>query len=169
MSDTPSTTTTTTTPSANPNPAMGFSFSAGRPSISRNSSYSSLLASSYGRSQEADERDNWAGALTLLDVVETFFDSRIDLLERRLRAHSRNLKAKATELIPRGLRTPRTAAQTPADELDEDAAREHGQAQGRDGEGAPSAKRYKREVEREVERIRLRVRRGRVLPCGSHS
>jgi len=99
-----------------------------------------------------DEKDNWAGALTLLDVVETFFDSRIDLLERQLRAHSRSLKAKATELIPKGLRTPRTEPHTPADELEYDET-----VRDRDGEIGISAKRYRREVEKEVEKIRLKL------------
>jgi hypothetical protein len=85
--------------------------------------------------------------------METFFDSRIDLLERQLRAHSRSLKAKAAELIPKGLRTPRTEPHTPADELEYDEA-----LRDRDGEVGISAKRYRREMEKEVEKIRLKVR-----------
>ncbi|KII95941.1 hypothetical protein PLICRDRAFT_96682 [Plicaturopsis crispa FD-325 SS-3] len=52
-----------------------------------------------------DEASDWAGAFTLGDytvafsthTMETFFDSRIDLLQRRLQKHSDRLKSKAQE------------------------------------------------------------------------
>ncbi|KAG2159031.1 uncharacterized protein EDB93DRAFT_439518 [Suillus bovinus] len=37
------------------------------------------------------------GAFTLLDTMETFFDSRLDLLQRRIQKHSDRLKSKAEE------------------------------------------------------------------------
>lgn len=45
------------------------------------------------------------GALTLLDTIETFFDSRLDLLERRIKKHGDLLKFRAEEAFKR-TRTP---------------------------------------------------------------
>lgn len=42
-----------------------------------------------------DEASDWAGAFTLLDTMETYFDSRIDLLQRQIQKHSDRLKMKA--------------------------------------------------------------------------
>ncbi|TFK74459.1 hypothetical protein BDN72DRAFT_789284 [Pluteus cervinus] len=42
-----------------------------------------------------DEAVDWAGAFTLLDTVETYFDSRVDLIQRKLQKHSDRLKVKA--------------------------------------------------------------------------
>ncbi|EAU84937.1 hypothetical protein CC1G_00456 [Coprinopsis cinerea okayama7 len=39
--------------------------------------------------------DQWASAFTLLDTVETYFDSHVDLLQRKLQKHSDRLKMKA--------------------------------------------------------------------------
>jgi hypothetical protein len=39
------------------------------------------------------------GAFTLLDTMETFFDSRIDLLQRHIQKHSDRLKSKAEEAL----------------------------------------------------------------------
>jgi hypothetical protein len=72
-------------------------------------------------------------------------DSRLDLLERRLKAQSHRLKQAAAELIPRGLRTPRG---TPLDP-DDDAQLRGGDEQRRN--------KYKIDPEREVERIRIKV------------
>ncbi|KAG6830615.1 hypothetical protein H0H92_015707 [Tricholoma furcatifolium] len=44
-----------------------------------------------------EETADWAGAFTLLDTVETYFDSHVDLLQRRLQKHSDRLKMKAEE------------------------------------------------------------------------
>ncbi|KAL5487883.1 hypothetical protein ACEPAI_5991 [Sanghuangporus weigelae] len=44
-----------------------------------------------------DDVSEWTGAFTLLDTIETFFDSRMDLLERRLKKHSDRLKIRAEE------------------------------------------------------------------------
>ncbi|KAI6122806.1 hypothetical protein EV401DRAFT_1318071 [Pisolithus croceorrhizus] len=42
-----------------------------------------------------DEASDWTGAFTLLDTMETYFDSRIDLLQRQIQKHSDRLKMKA--------------------------------------------------------------------------
>ncbi|KAG2362022.1 hypothetical protein BDR07DRAFT_1408015 [Suillus spraguei] len=39
------------------------------------------------------------GAFTLLDTMETFFDSRLDLLQRQIQKHSDRLKSKAEEAL----------------------------------------------------------------------
>lgn len=44
-----------------------------------------------------DEMSEWTSAFTLLDTVETYFDSHVDLLQRRLQKHSDRLKMKAEE------------------------------------------------------------------------
>ncbi|KAF8076039.1 hypothetical protein FPV67DRAFT_1558595 [Lyophyllum atratum] len=44
-----------------------------------------------------EEASDWAGAFTLLDTVETYFDSHVDLLQRKLQKHSDRLKMKAEE------------------------------------------------------------------------
>ncbi|KAF9057780.1 hypothetical protein BJ165DRAFT_1538984 [Panaeolus papilionaceus] len=43
--------------------------------------------------------DQLASAFTLLDTVETYFDSHVDLLQRKLQKHSDRLKMKAEEKI----------------------------------------------------------------------
>lgn len=92
-------------------------------------------------------------------------DSRLDLLERQLRVSSSKLKQAATELLPKGLRTPRTpGAQTPVPLENEDAD----EAEKRDKEKWRS--RYRKDVEKEVDRIRLKVcsrRDAGMLACGS--
>ncbi|KAJ9098153.1 hypothetical protein QFC21_004482 [Naganishia friedmannii] len=127
--------------------------SSTRPAISRSaSSKNSLFGGNGGSSRngigggyDADEENNWAGALTLLD-------SRLDLLERQLRVSSSKLKQAATELLPKGLRTPRTpGAQTPVPLENEDAE----DAEKRDKDKWRS--RYKKDVEKEVDRIRLKL------------
>lgn len=77
-------------------------------------------------------------------------DSRIDLLERQLKAQSARIKNKAAELIPKGLRTPRGGGSSIL-YIDEDEDDQPTTAEGRE------KKRYRLEVEREVERIRLKV------------
>ncbi|KAF7330754.1 Integral to membrane protein [Mycena venus] len=44
-----------------------------------------------------DEMSDWSGAFTLLDTVETYFDARVDLLQRKLQKHSDRLKMRAEE------------------------------------------------------------------------
>ncbi|KAJ7688373.1 hypothetical protein B0H17DRAFT_938424 [Mycena rosella] len=44
-----------------------------------------------------DEMSEWTSAFTLLDTVETYFDSHVDLLQRRLQKHSDRLKMRAEE------------------------------------------------------------------------
>ncbi|KAH7888065.1 hypothetical protein F5I97DRAFT_1805925 [Phlebopus sp. FC_14] len=46
-----------------------------------------------------DEASDWAGAFTLLDTMETYFDSRLDLLQRQIQKHSDRLKMKAEEAL----------------------------------------------------------------------
>jgi len=48
-----------------------------------------------------DDILGWTTGLTLLDTIETFFDSQIDLLERRLKVHSDRLKSRAEEALKR--------------------------------------------------------------------
>ncbi|KAG9003760.1 hypothetical protein FRB90_011125 [Tulasnella sp. 427] len=51
------------------------------------------------------ETSEWAGAFTLLDTLETYWDSRMDLLERRLKSHGEKLKVRANEHLAR-MKTP---------------------------------------------------------------
>ncbi|KAF9468803.1 hypothetical protein BDZ94DRAFT_1244626 [Collybia nuda] len=55
----------------------------------------------FGKTFERFVRDEltaeWASAFTLLDTVETYFDSHVDLLQRKLQKHSDRLKLKAEE------------------------------------------------------------------------
>ncbi|RDB20515.1 hypothetical protein Hypma_012426 [Hypsizygus marmoreus] len=44
-----------------------------------------------------EESSDWTGAFTLLDTVETYFDSHVDLLQRKLQKQSDRLKLKAEE------------------------------------------------------------------------
>ncbi|KAF9224327.1 hypothetical protein BS17DRAFT_879828 [Gyrodon lividus] len=46
-----------------------------------------------------DEVSDWAGAFTLLDTMETYFDSRLDLLQRQIQKHSDKLKMRAEEAL----------------------------------------------------------------------
>ncbi|KAG8905111.1 hypothetical protein FRB99_000675 [Tulasnella sp. 403] len=51
------------------------------------------------------EMSEWAGALTLLDTLETYWDSRMDLLERRLKIQGEKLKVRANEQLAK-IKTP---------------------------------------------------------------
>ncbi|WRT67406.1 uncharacterized protein IL334_004377 [Kwoniella shivajii] len=112
-----------------------------REPLSRSSSFTNIMTlTSLDRYSE-----DWAGALTLLDVIETFFDSRLDLFNRRLKAQSSKLKSRAVELLPKGLRTPGGGGSTILlmdDEEDRDS---------RVGE------KYRKDVEKEVERIKVKL------------
>ncbi|KAH7931377.1 hypothetical protein BV22DRAFT_1108796 [Leucogyrophana mollusca] len=46
-----------------------------------------------------DEASDWTGAFTLLDTMETYFDSRLDLLQRQIQKHSDRLKMRAEEAL----------------------------------------------------------------------
>ncbi|KAF8558953.1 hypothetical protein OG21DRAFT_1403528 [Imleria badia] len=46
-----------------------------------------------------DDISDWTGAFTLLDTMETYFDSRLDLLQRQIQKHSDRLKTKAEEAL----------------------------------------------------------------------
>jgi len=73
-------------------------------------------------------------------------DSRLDLFNRRLKEQSARLRSRAVELIPKGLRTPKVGATSM--EYDDP-----------EGETAESRNRgrYKQDVEREVDRIKVKV------------
>ncbi|KDQ64961.1 hypothetical protein JAAARDRAFT_52883 [Jaapia argillacea MUCL 33604] len=49
-----------------------------------------------------DEASDWTSAFTLLDTLETYFDSRIDLLQRRLVKQTDKLKMKADQAFKMG-------------------------------------------------------------------
>ncbi|WVQ71907.1 hypothetical protein IAR50_001449 [Cryptococcus sp. DSM 104548] len=118
-----------------------------QPGISRNnSSLSNLMTmTSFDR-----YGDDWAGAFTLLDVIETFFDSRLDLFNRRLKAQSSRLKNRAVELLPKGLRTPRGGGILLLDEEEEEDEDER-------AERVNPADKYRKDVEREVDRIKVKL------------
>jgi len=49
----------------------------------------------------ARDESGWTSAFTLLDTVETYFDSRMDLLERRIKKHSDKFRIRAEEAFRR--------------------------------------------------------------------
>lgn len=105
--------------------------------------------------------------LTISDVIETFFDSRLDLMGRQLKAQSARLKTRTLELIPMGLRTPAGGGIVLLDDPDRATA---GATSAREGERREGGQRrtgdkYRRDVEREVERIKVKVRSGKLM-CG---
>ncbi|WVQ98998.1 hypothetical protein IAU59_006130 [Kwoniella sp. CBS 9459] len=146
-------------------PSSGGGDSGGYPtpqreSLSRNSSFSNIMTlTSLDRYSE-----DWAGALTLLDVIETFFDSRLDLFNRRLKAQSSRIKSRAVELLPKGLRTPKGGGILLLEDEDE-----YADVTGTEDGGAGMRQRrrtsdrdrvgdkYRKEVEREVERIKVKL------------
>jgi hypothetical protein len=76
--------------------------------------------------------------------AELMSDSRLDLFNRRLKEQSARLRSRAVELIPKGLRTPKVGATSM--EYDD-----------REGESAESRNRGRQDVEREVDRIKVKV------------
>lgn len=64
-----------------------------------------------------DASQYWAGSLTLLDTLETYFDSRIDLLERRFKQHSDRWKRKAGYALKRTTSEALKRTKTPTGEL----------------------------------------------------
>ncbi|GMK55113.1 hypothetical protein CspeluHIS016_0201690 [Cutaneotrichosporon spelunceum] len=77
------------------------------PPLSRTSSSLSGIA----RNGAERVGENWAEGLVLLDVIETFFDSRLDLWERQLKRSSRKIRQRAAELVSKGLRTDKAVAE----------------------------------------------------------
>jgi len=76
---------------------------------------SSAYQSERYKSQE--DISQWAGSLTLLDTLETYFDSRIDLLERRFKHHSDRWKRKAGIALKRTTSEALKRTKTPTAEL----------------------------------------------------
>ncbi|CAE6463091.1 unnamed protein product [Rhizoctonia solani] len=68
-------------------------------------------------SSRDDSNQYWAGSLTLLDTLETYFDSRIDLLERRFKQHSDRWKRKAGYALKRTTSEALKRTKTPTGEL----------------------------------------------------
>ncbi|KAG8730260.1 hypothetical protein FRC11_007153 [Ceratobasidium sp. 423] len=64
-----------------------------------------------------DPSQYWAGSLTLLDTLETYFDSRIDLLERRFKLHSDRWRRKAGYALKRTTSEALKRTKTPTSEL----------------------------------------------------
>lgn len=60
------------------------------------------------------DASEWAGSFTLLDTLETYWDSRMDLLERRLKSHGEKLKVRANEQLAK-IKTPTGEFQYPKD------------------------------------------------------
>jgi len=52
-----------------------------------------------------DDISDWAGAFTLLDTMETYFDSHLDLLQRQIQKHGDRLKTKAEEALKKRAQT----------------------------------------------------------------
>jgi hypothetical protein len=73
-------------------------------------------------------------------------DSRLDLFNRRLKEQSARLRSRAVELIPKGLRTPKVGA----------TSMEYDDTEGETVESRNGG-RYKQDVEREVDRIKVKV------------
>lgn len=88
-------------------------------------------------------------------------DSRLDLINRRLKAQSARLKSRAVELLPKQLRTPAGGGillvEDDDDDFDDHSASE---VRRRPGAGSQAGRgdKYRREVEKEVERIKVKVR-----------
>ncbi|KAG8862590.1 hypothetical protein FRB96_001148 [Tulasnella sp. 330] len=76
---------------------------------SRASSYTGLnlgfFSTPYQKFIKESDMSEWAGDFTLLDTLETYFDSRMDLLERRLKKQGEILKYRANEQLAR-IKTP---------------------------------------------------------------
>ncbi|QRV76620.1 membrane protein [Ceratobasidium sp. AG-Ba] len=69
------------------------------------------------RYKSREDISQWAGSLTLLDTLETYFDSRIDLLERRFKQHSDRWKRKAGIALKRTTSEALKRTKTPTAEL----------------------------------------------------
>ncbi|KAG9003512.1 hypothetical protein FRB94_003095, partial [Tulasnella sp. JGI-2019a] len=65
-----------------------------------------FLSTPYQKYIKESDMSEWAGDFTLLDTIETYFDSRMDLLERRLKKQGEILKSRANEQLARIKTTP---------------------------------------------------------------
>jgi hypothetical protein len=84
-------------------------------------------------------------------------DSRLDLINRRLKAQSARLKSRAVDLIPKGLRTPAGGGILLVEDEDED-------EDGNELRRRKPGDKYRKEVEKEVERFKVKVSQ-RPLGC----
>lgn len=75
-------------------------------------------------------------------------DSRLDLWERRLKASSKQIRKRAAELVPKGLRTPK-GSMVVLDESDGDSTAS--------GKLTKRAARHKQDVERELSRLKVNI------------
>ncbi|KAI0796493.1 hypothetical protein C8Q75DRAFT_790674 [Abortiporus biennis] len=65
-----------------------------------------------------DDVSDWASGFTLLDTMETYFDSRLDLIQRRLSKQSDRLKMKAEEAFNDVLRKDVFKIKAPSGDLE---------------------------------------------------
>jgi len=94
------------------------------------------------------------------DVIETFFDSRLDLWERRLKEQSARLRKRADELIPKGLRTPGGTTMLlldSDDEGDNDSSEPTATATARHSASRRLTAKYKADMDREVSRMKVKL------------
>lgn len=86
-------------------------------------------------------------------------DSRLDLINRRLKAQSARIKSRAVDLLPKGLRTPAGGGILLVEDDDED----------EDGNDLRQRKKtgdkYRKEVEKEVERLKVKVGCTLIIYC----
>lgn len=75
-------------------------------------------------------------------------DSRLDLWERRLKEQSKRIRKRAAELVPKGLRTPR-GSMVVLDDSDNDSTAS--------GKLTKRAARHRRDVERELSRLKVNI------------
>ncbi|KAF8609543.1 hypothetical protein BDV93DRAFT_503853 [Ceratobasidium sp. AG-I] len=107
--------------SAEPSPSLESEISpltspATSSSMLPNTKSSSDLHST-GRYERRDDVNHLAGSFPLIDTLETYFDSRIDLLERRFKHHSDRLKRKAGIALKRTTSEALKRTKTPTVEL----------------------------------------------------
>ncbi|KAL1411025.1 hypothetical protein Q8F55_001970 [Vanrija albida] len=125
----------------------------GPPRIPLNRSSSSLSGLAHRGAERAGE--DWSGGLVLLDTIETFFDSRLDLIERRLKASSAKIRKKAGDLLPKGLRTPGGGGSILLLDDEDEAERE---AKDKDQRGLTKrGQKYKQDAERELARLKVKL------------
>jgi len=78
-------------------------------------------------------------------------DSRLDLINRRLKAQSARIKSRAVDLLPKGLRTPAGGGILLVEDDDEDEDGNDLRRRRKTGD------KYRKEVEKEVERLKVKV------------
>jgi hypothetical protein len=91
-------------------------------------------------------RGTWEWTEHLLTV-----DSRLDLINRRLKAQSARIKSRAVDLLPKGLRTPKGGGILLVEDDDEDEEGNDLRRRKKTGD------KYRKEVEKEVERLKVKV------------